>query len=265
VPFDVPVGRRAAVAGGAAARPVGLPRVHTPLARRIGQVAEHTWLDRLLRSRGWIVLVAIGLIGLVFMQVSLLKLNSGMGRAVERSATLERGNALLRAKVSQLESNDRIQLKATEMGMVLPTSDGVRYLGRDGKRIGGGSATQVPSQGEASTALLPTVPNDATEQSGTPSTTDAVPQTTSSVPGAAAAQAAPPVQAPAPTAPQTQAPAAPAAPAAPSTAATGTATGSTGMQSQAQTQSQTGAATPAATAPGVVQTGTATGGATPGA
>jgi hypothetical protein len=183
LPFEVPVGRRAAVA-----RPVGLPRNHTPLAYRLGRVAEHSLLDRLLRSRAWIVVVGIGLIGLVFMQVSLLKLNSGMGRDVERSTTLERDNALLRASVSQLESNDRIQQMAIGMGMLLPASDGVRYLGANGKRIGGGSATLVPSQAEASTALLPTAPVDDTEHPATADPTVAAqPQTTSSVPGAAAA------------------------------------------------------------------------------
>jgi hypothetical protein len=181
LPFEVPVGRRAAVA-----RPVGLPRNHNALVHRIGRVAEHTWLDRLLRSRAWIVVVGVGLIGLVFMQVSLLKLNSGMGRDVERATVLERENSLRQAEVSKLESNDRIQQEAVGMGMVPPTSDGVRYLGKGGKAVGGGTATQIPSQAEASQAVLPTAPADDTEHPTTATETPTVPQTTSSVPGAVA-------------------------------------------------------------------------------
>jgi cell division protein FtsL len=271
LPFEVPVGRRTAVA-----RPVGLPRNHTPLVHRLGRVAEHSWLDRLLRSRAWIVVVGIGLIGLVFMQVSLLKLNSSMGRAVERSTVLERGNALLQADVSQLESNDRIQQKAIQMGMVLPASDGVRYLGRDGKRIGGGSTTLVPSQAEASTALLPTAPVDDTEHPATTGTTGTAttPQTTSSVPGAAAAV-------PQSTSTSTGVAQGAAATTPPATTATGTgtatsattqssATGTTSATGAAATGAAAAAATTAATSTGsAVRTDPAstavTGGATPGA
>jgi hypothetical protein len=248
LPFEVPVGRRAAVA-----RPVGLPRNHTPLVQRLGRVAEHSWLDRLLRSRAWIVLVGVGLIGLVFMQVSLLKLNSGMGRDVERSTTLERSNALLRASVSQLESNDRIQILAKDLGMVLPTSDGVRYLGKNGKRIGGGSTTRVPSQAEASTALLPDAPVDDTEHpvDATGATTSTEPQTTSSVPGQA-----------------------PAVPQSSSTAVDPTTTTSTGTSTSMATTASTGtgtgataangttAAPTASTTTGTGGTGTSTGAAT---
>ncbi len=129
------------------------------------------------------------LIGLVFMQVSLLKLNAGMGADVEKAAALERGNAMLQADVSKLESNDRIQQLAIRAGMVLPTSDNVRYLGAGGKRVGGADATAAPSQGEASTALLPTVPDAAApEGTGVTTPTTTEPQTTSSVPDAALAQ-----------------------------------------------------------------------------
>ena len=40
-------------------------------------------MDRLVRSRAWVVIIGFGLIGIVAMQVSMLKLNTGIGRAVE--------------------------------------------------------------------------------------------------------------------------------------------------------------------------------------
>ena len=180
-----PAPRRAAAAGGAATVPL-------PLAGRLGQVVESRWLDRLLRGRGWIVLVAVGLMGLVFLQVSLLKLNAGIGAAVERAAVLERENADLNAEISKLASNDRIQQLATRAGMVLPPSSDVSFLGKNGKRVGGSTAALVPSQAEASTATLPTVPTtdgelapqDPTAATTTtdPAATATEPQTTSSVP-----------------------------------------------------------------------------------
>jgi cell division protein FtsL len=236
--------------------PAGAVALPTPLIHRLRQIPESRSLDRLLRSRGWIALLGVLLIGLVFMQVSLLKLNAGMGADVEKAAALERGNAMLQAEVSQLESNDRIQRLAIRAGMVLPTSNNVRYLGANGKRIGGAAAaTNMPSTGEASTALLPTVPTDtATGTTATPGATDptatTTPQTMSSVPDAALAQqqaaaasttAAAQQQAPAST---TQTTTPPATAATSTTAATGAAapTGATAAPSDAATTAAAGGA-----------------------
>jgi hypothetical protein len=80
---------------------VALPQ---PLVPRVLDVLrglpDARWLDRLVRGRAWILVIGIALIGLVAMQVSMLGMNAGIGRAVERTATLERQNADLRATVS---------------------------------------------------------------------------------------------------------------------------------------------------------------------
>ena len=55
-------------------------------------------LDRLIRGRAWIVLIGFALLGIVAMQVSLLKLNAGIGRAARArgaAAARERGAAPL--------------------------------------------------------------------------------------------------------------------------------------------------------------------------
>src|SRR5690606_11787641 len=114
---------------------------------------EHPLLDRILTGRVWIAIIAVGLIGLVFMQVSLLKLNAGMGAAVERSEVLAEQISVLNADVSTLESPERIQQLATGAGMVLPAGDTVTFLGADGKRMSG--AAEVPAVAQASTATLP--------------------------------------------------------------------------------------------------------------
>jgi hypothetical protein len=82
---------------GPAVRPVPSPRrpisgatvtlPSVPL-RHLRSLPDNRWLDGLLRSRAWIWLLGIGLGGIVFMQVSLLKMNAGISRAVESAATL---------------------------------------------------------------------------------------------------------------------------------------------------------------------------------
>src|SRR5439155_305969 len=91
---------RAVAAGGAVAlpRPLGSPGWGRRALRRLATLADHPLLDRLLTGRAWIGLIAFALIGIVFMQVSLLKLNAGIGRSVERASILDRYNAELRAR-----------------------------------------------------------------------------------------------------------------------------------------------------------------------
>jgi cell division protein FtsL len=123
-----------ALAGAAAARP--------PFALRLGtaamRVGDARLLDRLVRGRSWIALVAIGLMGIVFMQVSLLKLNAGISRAVTAADTLERQNAALRGDISNLDSGERIQSVAAKLGMIIPAAGDVHYL--DGRQADGARA-----------------------------------------------------------------------------------------------------------------------------
>ena len=62
------------------------------------------------------------------MQVSLLKLNSGISHSVEAAGTLERVNADLETEVARLSSGERIQLAAADEGMVAPPAGDVGYL-----------------------------------------------------------------------------------------------------------------------------------------
>lgn len=95
------------------------------LAVRIG---DARLLDRLVRGRAWIAIVAVGLLGIVFMQVSMLKLNAGVGRAVTAADTLERQNATLRGQIAALSSEERIQSVAAGLGMSMPGAGDVHYL-----------------------------------------------------------------------------------------------------------------------------------------
>jgi hypothetical protein len=109
---------------------VALPRRSgtTGLFARVRALPEHRVVDRLLRSRAWIWLLGALLGGIVAMQVSLLKLNSGISRAVETTTTLERQNAALEQDIARLSRTDRIQTGAASLNMVLPPAGDVSYL-----------------------------------------------------------------------------------------------------------------------------------------
>src|SRR4051794_20896046 len=108
------------------------PRPADPFAlRAVGRViacADSRFLRRLIDGRLWVPLVAAGLMGIVFMQVSMLKLNAGIGRAVQSASTLERQNATMRAEVSRMESGERIDDVAHQLGMVVPADGGEHYV-----------------------------------------------------------------------------------------------------------------------------------------
>jgi len=147
------------------------PRTHPSRARRLqrrpvhalaGRVWEwlldlpdHTLLDRLIRGRAWIALLTFALIGIVAMQVSLLKLNAGIGRAVQTQTALERENAALRAQVSRLSSGERVLAAGHHLGLVLAPAGEVKFLtvrpGADARRASAAlrDGTLKPAPGSA--------------------------------------------------------------------------------------------------------------------
>jgi hypothetical protein len=84
---------------------------------RVETSAVSRLLDRLIRSRMWIFLVAFALIGIVAMQLWLLKLNGGIGRAIEHESYLQRANAALSAENSAKSAGDLVEQNAIANGM----------------------------------------------------------------------------------------------------------------------------------------------------
>jgi cell division protein FtsL len=107
---------------------VPAPRPVTGVFERLRALPDHRIIDRLLRGRAWICFVGLALMGIVAMQVSLLKLNSGIGRAVEATATLERQNSDMEAQISRLASGERIRAAADKDGMITPPAGAVHFL-----------------------------------------------------------------------------------------------------------------------------------------
>ena len=97
-------------------------------ADAICTVRDSQLVDRLVRGQGWIALLGVLLIGLVGLNVALLKLNAHNGRTAEIARDLRIQNAKLRGSVSRLGSSDRLQESARNMGLVMPTPQMVNYL-----------------------------------------------------------------------------------------------------------------------------------------
>jgi hypothetical protein len=177
---------RRAPAGGAiaVAPPLGLR-----IARRAGRIVDARFLDRLLRGRVWIGLLAVGLMGIVFIQVSMLRLNAGISRAVTSAETLHRQNATLRADLSKLDSSERIADAAKSFGMIQPAAGSVHYL--DARRANGAAAARrirppkEPIQAAAATtppAMATTVPTTTAAPTTTTAPTTTAPATTTPAP-----------------------------------------------------------------------------------
>jgi hypothetical protein len=170
-----------------------------PLAMRVGaramRVGDARVLDRLVRGRAWIALMAIGLMGIVFMQVSLLKLNAGISRAVTAADTFDRQNSSLREDISKLDSGERIQSVAAKLGMVTPAAGDVHYLdgrGADGARAAASIKPPKPvTASVAPAAPAATAPAAATNTAAPAATGTAAPAATNTAAPAATGTAAP--------------------------------------------------------------------------
>jgi len=173
--------------------------------RRGRTVADSRLLHQLMAGRLWILLVAAGLMGIVFMQVTMLKLNAGIGRDVERAGMLERQNALLRADVSRMESGENIDAVAQREGMVVPADGSTRF-------VTAGEPGAATTAAHRLTAPDPEAVQRSRASTATPAApTAAAATSTSSVPAAATrTQTAAPVQTPAAVATTSQQPTTPA-------------------------------------------------------
>jgi hypothetical protein len=211
------------VSGESRPRAVTTPPPAIGLLERLKGLPDHRVVDRLLRGRAWICLIGVALMGIVAMQVSLLKLNSGISRAVETSSTLERQNSDMEADIARLSSGERIRAGAERRGMVTPAAGDVHYLrvrrGPDAAR----AARRMRPPSDAARELMANhgvVPGSLMA----PAATTAAPATTTATAPAAAA---------APTTAGTTAPAVAAAPATTTTPTTSATPAATATPAQA--------------------------------
>jgi hypothetical protein len=113
----------------------------------LGHLERRRALDRLLRGRAAIALVAFALIGIVTLQLALLELNAGIGRTLQRQASLQRGDAQLSIENSELAATERVQSRATAAGMSAAPTRALRFLhsGGPADAARGAAALKPPS------------------------------------------------------------------------------------------------------------------------
>jgi hypothetical protein len=176
-PLTVPPHPRR-VSGPARRKPAERARQRSDQHRGIalGLIAsmERLSRQRLLGGRTWIALVAFALIGIVTMQLGLLKLNAGIGRALEHEALLQRENTGLSIENSEMAASGRITSQAVRMGMESVPAGAVRFLQvrpRLDARLGA-QALSTPVESTAGSAeavgsSTTTSPAESTEASST--------------------------------------------------------------------------------------------------
>jgi cell division protein FtsL len=81
-----------------------------------------------MRGRVWVVLVGVLLVGIVFFNVSVMRLNQTITRDSARATSLRQENSRLGVEKARLSSAERIQRLAADRGFVLPVPSEVRYL-----------------------------------------------------------------------------------------------------------------------------------------
>jgi cell division protein FtsL len=150
-------------------------------------VATHRLLDRLIRGRIWIGVIAFALIGIVTMQLGLLKLNAGIGRSLAREAQLQRENATLSTENSELAAGERVETQAEHAGMELipagaigflaahPSSDvskAAAALGSSASTPAGSTTAQSGTEATSGTAATSETATASTASEATTSTTE---------------------------------------------------------------------------------------------
>ena len=201
---------RTARAGAVAPRPARRqrPRVAAPRAvPRAVRARGESLLDSLLRGRAWIALVGLLLVGIVFFNVDLLRLNRSIAVTSEKSEQVSRENAQLRRELARLGSSERVQKAALQRGLVLPSPGDVRFRDIDkrddrralanlkqsggGEAAGPGSPTPEPTQPQQTAAppqavTTPQVPAATPTPPAAPPQVPVTPQTPTAVPPATA-------------------------------------------------------------------------------
>jgi hypothetical protein len=95
---------------------------------RYARLADSSLLDRLVRGRLWIGLLAFALIGIVAMQLMVLKLNAGIGATLTRAAELQRANAQLGIEAATADGEGRVEPLAAAQGMTFAAPGSVHFV-----------------------------------------------------------------------------------------------------------------------------------------
>jgi hypothetical protein len=143
----------------AARRPVqGAPGIALRAIDALEGISSSAVLDRLIRGRVWIGLLAFALIGIVAMQLLVLELNTGIGHTLTRVAQLQRENAQLGIENSTYSAEGRIAPLAAATGMTLAPTGTIHFVAAspaDVSRAAAALSTAVQAPSSSSSVQAP--------------------------------------------------------------------------------------------------------------
>ncbi len=139
-----------------ARRSVQDPGIALRAVDALERISASAMLDRLIRGRMWIGLLAFALIGIVAMQLVVLKLNTGIGRTLQRQALLQRENSQLDIENSVSSAESRVAPLALTAGMTLAPTGTVHFVTASPNDVSRAAralsaATQVDTGGQSQT------------------------------------------------------------------------------------------------------------------
>jgi hypothetical protein len=162
---------------------IGRPAIKRPQVRRpalarphFSRAAASQQLDRIIRSRLWIAILGVMLVGIVGMRVEVLKLGTKTGTAVQTASALQAQYALDQAKVARLDNPVRLTRLAGRLGMVEPGVTDTKFLsggsGNDLTKAIQGISAPNASRFESNLAAAETANGDANATTADISPTD---------------------------------------------------------------------------------------------
>ena len=128
-----PIGPRRVSGPSRVALPAGPAIRHrgrTGAFEKISRIPDHRVVDRLLRGRACILIIGLMLGGIVAMQVSLLRLNSGISRAVQTQRHARAQNTTLRGGDRAGSGRATASARPPPSGMIDPPAGERRFLKR---------------------------------------------------------------------------------------------------------------------------------------
>jgi hypothetical protein len=102
----------------------------------------------------WIAVLALGLIGIVTIQVVILQLNTSIGRSLSRAAGQQRENAALAIADSEAGSGEKIEAQAARLGMHAVPPGELRFMRAAGRGAAAAAARALRSTTASSATSL---------------------------------------------------------------------------------------------------------------
>jgi hypothetical protein len=166
---------------GPSRHPRATPAAPATRASLLLRLIDHPWLERLVRGRAWIAIVATALLGIVAMQVALLRLGAQIGSETSAVNALTAQNETTQTELAVMEASHRLSRAAASLAMVYPAPGAVTYLqaydgdaARAARTMTGPSAAAIAAAAADASrpaTVTPATPPPATTPVNTPATT----------------------------------------------------------------------------------------------